>query len=503
MGGELLGDEGVYEGDDADQPENDQDVREDIGESQEAAGEKEQTIDNVVEVLSKTVSHYFPQFNEWLKGLKDVRDQEAIEYKRETIVWTALIMLLTKRKARGKITEEMRTENLGRNLKELCGQEDLQKVPHGDTVEYLCRRLQEEELEELQVKMMRNLFRGRVLERYRLLGKYHTIAIDGCHVHSFDYKHCEHCLVVEDSKGKKRWFHAKLQASLVTPTGLCLPMASEWIENEKDYVKQDCELRAFYRLIKKLRRYYSRLPMCILLDGLYAAEPVFKALNQEEMEWIVVFKEGSMSFIYNWVMDIKRILGKENVIVETNEQEIEERQRRSHPERLIRKKAEHKKRTRVQEITYSWMAGVEYSEDRNPFNILTCKETVDGQERCDYVWVVSNGLNLNEDTVKPLAKAGRCRWKIENEGINTQKNGGYRLEHLYSKDEVSIKIWIKILDLAHLINQLIEKGSLIVQKVFGSIGNISSRMFEHFQYFVLKKSSPPSRFQIRLRWDTS
>ena len=125
-------------------------------------------------------------------------------------------------------------------------------------MEYLCRRLEEEELEELQAKMMRNLFRGRVLERYRLLGKYHTIAIDGCYVHSFDYEHCEHCLAREDQKGKKRWFHAKLQASLVTATGLCLPMASEWIENEKNYVKQDCELRAFYRLIKKLRKQYSR-----------------------------------------------------------------------------------------------------------------------------------------------------------------------------------------------------------------------------------------------------
>ena len=280
-------------------------------------------------------------------------------------------------------------------------------------------------------------------------------------------------------------------------------MASEWIENEKDYVKQDCELRAFYRLIKKVRQQYPRLPICVLLDGLYAAEPVFKALKEENMEWIVVFKEGSMSFIYKWVMDIKKNCAAKNVIGETDEEEIEQRQRRSHQQKFIRHKPQNKKRLRVKETIYSWMGGIEFIKDRNKFNIVTCKETVDGKKTCDYVWLVSNGLNLNEDTVKPLAKAGRCRCRIENEGINTQKNGGYHLEHLYSRDEVSIKIWIKILDLAHLISQLIEHGSLITTKAFGSIRNIANRMFEHFVYFVFQKPSQPRRIQIRLRWDTS
>ena len=51
-------------------------------------------------------------------------------------------------------------------------------------------RMKPEELEELEVKMMRSLFRGRVLEKYRLNGRYHTVAIDAVHIHSFDYEHC-------------------------------------------------------------------------------------------------------------------------------------------------------------------------------------------------------------------------------------------------------------------------------------------------------------------------
>lgn len=502
MGRELYPDERVYQGDDGIKPEDDRAVCEDAQRPGRCVEGTDQGK-NLLAVLSTTVDHYFPKFNEWLKGLTDIRNQDLIIYERETIFWAGLISILSQRQARMQISHQMRTKMFCENLKQFCGQEGLKSVPHGDTVEYLTMRMKVEELEDLQVKMMRSLFRARVLERYRLLNKWHTVAIDAVHIHSFDYAHCENCLVTKDTGGQTRWFHMKLQASLVTPTGLCLPMASEWIENEPTYDKQDCELRAFYRLIKKLRRLYSQLPMCILLDGLYALQPVFAALKEERMQYIVVFKEGRMSYIYPWVMDIQRQCGQDNVLEQTQAIEIEDRQPRNHEQRLIRSKPQNKKRTVTQETRYTWMTGIEFSEDRSLFNIMTCKEMVDEEKICDYVWLVSDELGLNEDTVKPLTQRGRCRWKIENEGINTQKNGGYHLEHLYSRDKISMKIWCAMIDIAHLINQLIEKGSLIVTKAFGSLGNIAKRMFEHFRYDTFKKPAHPPRIQIRLAWDTS
>lgn len=501
MGRELLEGEGLYEGDDRDKPADDQDVCQDDRSAQEEDGQAEKSL---VKVLSVTVGHYFPEFNQLLGQLTDIRNQDLITYKRETIVWAGLLALLTKRQARMNISHQMRQDSFCQNLKSLSGQEDLENVPHGDTVEYLLTRLKWEELEEVQVKMIGKLLRNRVLEGYRLLGKYHTVAIDGVHTHSFDYKHCEHCLVKEDKlTGKKVWMHMKLQASLVTSTGLCLGMASEWIENEPNYNKQDCEIKAFYRLAKRLRVLYPKLPMCVLLDALYAGQPTFDCLKQERMEWIVVFKEGSMSTLYPWVMSIKKHCAKDNVIIDIKEEQIEDRQKRSHEQRLSRGRPKYKKRMRVRETTYTWMSGIEPSKERSLFNVITCKETVDGKKTCDYAWLVSDGLKLNEENVRVLAKRGRCRWKIENEGINIQKNGGYRLEHLYSRDEVGMKIWCALIDIAHLINQLIEQGSLITIKTYGSIRNIAQRMFEHLRYYVFRKPANPPRIQIRLRWNTS
>ena len=56
---------------------------------------------------------------------------------------------------------------------------------------------------------------------------------------------------------------------------------------------------------------------------------------------------------------------------------------------------------------------------------------------------------------------GRLRWKIENEGFNVQKNGGYNLEHAYSKDPAAMKVFYLILQIAHILSQLIEKSDLL------------------------------------------
>ncbi|MDR2087079.1 MAG: hypothetical protein LBP72_07875 [Dysgonamonadaceae bacterium] len=67
------------------------------------------------------------------------------------------------------------------------------------------------------------------------------------------------------------------EAKLVTADGHSLSLAGEWIENpEGVFDKQDCERKAFLRLTEKLKKQYSRLPICILADGLYPYENAFQ-----------------------------------------------------------------------------------------------------------------------------------------------------------------------------------------------------------------------------------
>ena len=62
-----------------------------------------------------------------------------------------------------------------------------------------------------------------------------------------------------------------------------------------------------------------------------------------------------------------------------------------------------------------------------------------------------------------------------------QKNGGYALEHAYTRNAVSAKVFYLLLQLAHTLAQLIERGSLFRQAFpagVGSAKNLAWRLLE-------------------------
>ncbi len=463
---------------------------------------------NLVKELSEVVDHFFPEFNKWLLEIKDHRNPCLITYKNNTLIWTGLVMYLTHQESRRQINLEMRRGNCAKGITELSRQKKLDTVPHGDTLEYYINKADVEDFEKLDQQMIQRIVRMRALEGARLQGHY-LVAIDGVHVITFDYEHCKNCVKKKNKNGKMQWQHYKVQASLISPDGLCLPMSSEWIENEEFYDKQDCETKATKRLVKKLRRMYPQLKLCILLDSLYSNEPMLKAIEEARMEWIVVFKEGTMPEVYEW---LKRTIAEndfENRLEDVIEKEIQSRQKRTHQQRAEREIVMGGTRQQKTERVYTWANEVSHWNNERKYNLLTCEEKVDGELKCGYTWLVSSGIKVNERTVKKVAQSGRCRWVIENQGNNVQKNGGYKLEHLYSRDEVSMKIWIVLLDVAHIISQLLERGVSILKQIYGSSKNIAKRLYEHLRYYEFERTERKRR-QIRLfrneinyGWDTS
>ena len=63
---------------------------------------------------------------------------------------------------------------------------------------------------------------------------------------------------------------------------MVIPLLSEFLEYEHGDMennKQDCEQRAFKRLAERLKTYFPRLPLLLLLDGLYANGPITDLSN--------------------------------------------------------------------------------------------------------------------------------------------------------------------------------------------------------------------------------
>jgi len=102
-------------------------------------------------------------------------------------------------------------------------------------------------------------------------------------------------------------------------------------------------------------------------------------------------------------------------------------------------------------------------------------------------------------------RGGRLRWKIENEGFNTQKNSGFALEHAYGTGPWAIKNFYLLMQLAHLIVQLIEHGNLLVgpcKTLFGSLRAMARRLAESIRNRLINADAldiaAAARIQIRL-----
>jgi len=271
------------------------------------------------------------------------------------------------------------------------------------------------------------------------------VAVDATGVVSFDYPHCDHCLTKTSKTGKVTWFHYVLEAKLVTSDGHCLSLASEWIENpEGDFVKQDCEQKAFVRLAAKLKKQYPRLPICILADGLYPNNTIFDICQANSWKYLIVLQDKSLKSIQeDLILSKRRKPAAENY-------EVKQGMR-------ISSKYRYESDIPYQKHDLHWVQCVETrKKDVKPGEKFDKKE-----EKVTFEYVTN--ITPSKDNVIALASGGRLRWKIENEGFNTQKQGGYELKHKYCrKSYFGMKNCYTLLQIAHFINQLIEKGKVVV-----------------------------------------
>ena len=86
-------------------------------------------------------------------------------------------------------------------------------------------------------------------------------------------------------------------------------------------------------------------------------------------------------------------------------------------------------------------------------NIVECE-----QSDREYPFVFVTDLAITRRNCEQLVEHGRQRWKIENEGFNAQKNHGYGLEHMFSKKYTAMKNHYFLLQIGHMIAQLLEAG---------------------------------------------
>jgi hypothetical protein len=353
------------------------------------------------------------------------------------IIAGALFMFLFKEASRNAYNNDRREEKFRETVYKYFGL----RLPQADASDEVLCTLPPRLLEELKAQLISGLIEQKALRKFRFLGKYYTVAVDGTGMATFEHRHCEHCLTKTSKNGVVSYFHYILEAKLVTSSGLSISLASEFVENMpgRDYGKQDCEQKAFVRLAAKIKKQFPRLPICLLADGLYPNSTVFDICRKNQWGFIITLKDGCLKTFHTEVGLLKATAKKRSVY-----------------------RANKTTRTTMD---CSFMNDIEYAGEQ--YSWVSCAQTLvhvkNNQKDTNHFVYITNIRQTLENVVETV-DSGRLRWKIENEGFNTQKNLGYGLEHKFSrKSYTAMQNYYQLLQMAHMINQLAERTGAFLE----------------------------------------
>jgi hypothetical protein len=385
--------------------------------------------------IKKVIKSHFPDIFDRFNLLTDNRKRK--EYSMAEIVTGALFMFIFKETSRNSYNNDRRETCFRKNFYKLFGF----NLPHGDTLDEVLCELPPGEFEILKATLVGGLIEQKILRKFRFLGKFYLVAVDGTGMATFEEKHCEHCLSKTSKNGITTYFHYVLEAKIVTTSGLSISLASEFVENVpgRDYDKQDCEQKAFVRLAAKIKKFFPRLAICILADGLYPNNNVFDICIRNNWAFIINLKDGNLKTVQTEV-SLMRATAQKKFVYRKNKSS----------------------RTTLE---YSYLNEIEYSG--HYYSWVECKEDIlytKDNSTVHQRFVYITNIAQDKDNVIETADSGRLRWKIENEGFNTQKNLGYALEHKYSRNSFpAMQNYYQIMQIAHMINQMAEQSRLVVE----------------------------------------
>lgn len=418
----------------------------------------------------------------------DPRNPNKITYPLAGLAFAGVMMFLCRLEARRQIGLLLRNGPSVGKFQALFG---VEAFPHGDTLNEVFSKLDPNQGQDVVCTMIKTVIRKKVLYAYRLFDTYFVVGIDGTGTLTFSERHCPYCLT-RTHNGKTLYYHNVLEAKLVTNNGFAFSLMTEFIENpDENPTKQDCELNAFYRLAERLKRQFPRLPILLTLDGLFAGGPTFDICKKYGWKFMIVLKDKDLSSVNEEFDALLKLQRGNRFCWRTG------------------KKAEIKQHFRwAEDISY-----VDSESREHNLSVIECRETKSDPKKEEkttkFKWVTNYKVSANN--VAALANnGGRIRWKVENEGFNVQKNGGYGLEHAYTNNPTSAKIFYFLLQIAHMLAQLLYKGDLLKKGFpsgFGSEKNLAFCLLEAWRNARLSKESIEimlsSRFQIRFYFDTS
>ena len=394
---------------------------------------------NPLEELLIIMKQYFPKLTSWIENLTDTRHQSYITYDFKICLLTQILAFCSSYQSMNKIGRDFNSDIVIKNINNIL-KTNYVELPHKDTLINVISEIKFEELEHIQTKIIKTLIRSKMLDKYRFNGLFH-IVIDGTGLYSTRVNLGEQAITKVYNKDADNEYtlysYYALEAKLVCGN-MTFSLATEFVENEtytddygntyRKFDKQDCELKASYRLLNKIKNRFPKLPIIIGGDALYLGRPFLELCDSLKFDYIIRYKEVDAPTIKRNFDEIKII-----------DQDYEYQN----------------------EIIFGDLK----NKDFYTFNVISYdEESVD--EETGEITIINfsfvTSLHITSKNKIDLILLGRKRWKIENKGFKEQKSDILNIKHIYTKRCEGTKNLYLLIQFAHTFLNLLNYGDILI-----------------------------------------
>jgi hypothetical protein len=369
----------------------------------------------------------FPGLNRTFASLPDPRRQDFCKYEATHIWWSGTLMFLTRAGSRNAFDQTRNSGNAPRNMGAFCGQtsddprfEGQPLITCSDNVARHLNRVDATLVQEIPVQMCQNLLKQRMFDSARILGCWYAVIFDGT-VQEVCRKGFQEG-GKSGGKGKARYRYV-LQCGLLGPGNTFFPLMHEHMDMQNpETEKEDCEIRAFYRLAKRLKRTFPRMRFCIIGDALYCASTVADVCAEAGWKYVVTLKEGRQPEIWDEVLRLLP-LSPGNILRVWKGQDGAEGLR-----------------------DFRWIEDL--SLGRKSCTVVLSGEFM-GSEGTLYVYA-TNFFVSRERVLNIIPATGRERHHIE-DYFNTGKNNGVGLGHVFCATSNASKNFFTLMQVAWIL----------------------------------------------------
>ena len=415
--------------------------------------------------LVRLIRHFFPDLITQLKGVTDQRHKSYIRYENHVILMTRILASIFYISSMRKTSEEFNDEKVIANIGYLCGR-GLEELPYWETINLYLEKVPDEDLQQIICKLVKGLLRSRAFENARIRGRYWQVIVDGTQINSSRKELDGGCLYRIHKRGTAEeyveYYYYVLEAKLYLHKDIYVSIMTEFVENkDSEAEKQDCERKAAKRLMERLKAQFPMLRILFCADSLYACEGIFQLCLQSLWSFLIRYKKGSIPSVYQEYESLRK----------------QEKNYREYQNNGL-------------SCWYDHVCGIDYNG--YSVNLL---EYGDSQEKhfCFLTDLPITMKNRNQ-----LLIDGRRRWAIENHGFNTQKNHGFFLEHLFSRNGQAMKNHYLLIQIAHMISQLLDAWKKLWKNLPISREQKHRRLLESWKQVPLSLfSGEDAPFQIR------